>query len=186
MWCRFHQRYGPVVTVVIYVNKRQSIVEPRARHFIGDPDSLGACPVNFLHFVSILSYILIITATQNPDSAFETTEPVMAVSVKIPRYNPRLPESWFHSAESQFHLAKITTESTKYHHIVAALEVEELDRFSSIIETCDNEVDSSSGQPYTNFKNHVLKAFKKSYIELFEDCIAYRMGNTQPTETLNF
>ncbi|TRY70064.1 hypothetical protein TCAL_15022 [Tigriopus californicus] len=125
-------------------------------------------------------------ATQNPDSAFETTEPVMAVSVKIPRYNPRLPESWFRSAESQFRLAKITTESTKYHHVVRCLEVEELDRFSSIIEACDDEVDSSSGQPYTNFKNHVLKASKKSYIELFEDCIAYRMGDTQPTETLNF
>lgn len=46
---------------------------------------------------------------------------VSAVSVKVPPLYRNNPEAWFRTLESQFHLARITSEETKYHYLVAHL-----------------------------------------------------------------
>ena len=45
----------------------------------------------------------------------------LAVSVKLPEFILKDPELWLIQASSQFKLANITVEETKYHHIVSRL-----------------------------------------------------------------
>jgi hypothetical protein len=46
---------------------------------------------------------------------------VANVAVQPPPFYRKSPEVWFRQLESQFVLARITTEVTKFHHTIAAL-----------------------------------------------------------------
>jgi len=52
---------------------------------------------------------------------------------KIPAFWRSNPELWFRQIESQFYTSRITSDSTKYHHVVAAMESEVLQHVSDII-----------------------------------------------------
>ncbi|GFX89741.1 retrovirus-related Pol polyprotein from transposon 297 [Trichonephila clavipes] len=54
------------------------------------------------------------------------TASIARVSVKVPPFWRANPEIWFSQMESQFVLAGITTEIMKFHHVVSALQPEEL------------------------------------------------------------
>ena len=43
-----------------------------------------------------------------------------AVAIKLPTFWAQQPEVWFLQAEAQFHIRKITDDTTKYYHVVAA------------------------------------------------------------------
>ena len=47
-----------------------------------------------------------------------------AVVIKLPTFWAQQPEVWFLRAEAQFHIHKITDDTTKYYHVVAALDQE--------------------------------------------------------------
>ena len=47
-----------------------------------------------------------------------------AVAIKLPTFWAQQPEVWFLQAEAQFHIRKITDDTTKYYHVVAALDQE--------------------------------------------------------------
>lgn len=57
------------------------------------------------------------------------TEEIHSVSVKIPDYMPNRPDLWLIQADAQFSIARITTEETKYYHLLSRLP-------PSIIEKC--------------------------------------------------
>ena len=56
-----------------------------------------------------------------------------AVALKLPVFWPDSCESWFINAESQFHLKNITSNTTKFHHVVASLPQKEIDNVVDII-----------------------------------------------------
>ena len=47
-----------------------------------------------------------------------------AVAIKLPIFWAQQPEVWFLQAEAQFHIRKITDDTTKFYHAVAALDQE--------------------------------------------------------------
>lgn len=47
--------------------------------------------------------------------------PASLVAVKPPQFSPEFVQGWIANMEAQFHLAKITTDHTKFYHAVAAL-----------------------------------------------------------------
>ena len=47
-----------------------------------------------------------------------------AFAIKLPTFWAQQPEVWFLQAEAQFHIRKITDDTTKYYHVVAALDQE--------------------------------------------------------------
>ena len=65
--------------------------------------------IPFLYLLQILTYL--------PHRVFH----VLIVAVKSIVFSSKRPDVWFHQMESQFHLAKITSPKTKYHHILSAL-----------------------------------------------------------------
>ncbi|GFR07312.1 retrovirus-related Pol polyprotein from transposon 297 [Trichonephila clavata] len=58
---------------------------------------------------------------------------IARISVKVPPLWRANPEIWFSQMESQFVLAGITTEITKFHNVVSALQPEELGIVGDII-----------------------------------------------------
>ena len=49
-----------------------------------------------------------------------------AVAIKLPTFWAQQPKVWFLQAEAQFHIRKITDDTTKYYHVVAALDQENI------------------------------------------------------------
>ena len=57
-----------------------------------------------------------------------------AVAIKLPAFWAQQPEVWFLQAEAQFHIRKITDDTTKYYHVVLCMGgcVHKIDLFDSI------------------------------------------------------
>ena len=76
-----------------------------------------------------------------------------AVAFKLPTFWAQQPEVWFLQAEAQFHIRKITDDTTKYYHVVAALDQE----------TSGRVLDTLSAPPadnkYTDLKQRLLTTF---------------------------
>ena len=76
-----------------------------------------------------------------------------AVAIKLPTFWAQQPEVWFLQAEAQFHIRKIKDYTTKYYHVVAALDQE----------TSGRVLDTLSAPPannkYTNLKQRLLTTF---------------------------
>lgn len=55
------------------------------------------------------------------DNAAASTPAVIATELKLPNFWPKNPRVWFSQVEARFQLRHITSQSTKYLHVVAAL-----------------------------------------------------------------
>jgi hypothetical protein len=66
----------------------------------------------------------------------DTEDPaiISTVSMKLPTFWHKNPRFWFSQAESQFALARITTELTRFHHVVRALDVNTAEQVMQLIE----------------------------------------------------
>ncbi|KAI5708513.1 hypothetical protein M8J77_024259 [Diaphorina citri] len=74
--------------------------------------------------------------TMSTDDELPKLEPageVLHVAVTIPRFYKPDPEIYFLNVESQFLLAKITSDATKFAHLTAKLEPEILAEVSDIL-----------------------------------------------------
>ena len=70
---------------------------------------------------------------QQLHSLSNSEQEASAVSVKIPQFWTSRPEVWFVQTEAQFSTKHITAESTKYNHVIAALDksvAEEISAFT--------------------------------------------------------
>ena len=82
---------------------------------------------------------------------------VQAVSLKLPTFWTLVqPEVWFHQAESQFVSRQITTSSTKYHYVVAALDQDTAQRILDLLDP------PPAADPYTAIKERLLRAYTLS------------------------
>lgn len=75
-----------------------------------------------------------------------------AITIKLPQFWPQSPEVWFVTAEAQFNLHRITSESRKYTHLLTALPP---DIIQNNLDLIQDPYDSNN--LYTNFKNELLK-----------------------------
>ena len=58
---------------------------------------------------------------------------VMSVALKLPMFYEERPEMWFHFAESQFQLRRITEEQTQFDHIWQSLTTSQAIRVESLM-----------------------------------------------------
>jgi hypothetical protein len=78
---------------------------------------------------------------------------VAAVSVKVPKLNRSEPENWFLGAEVQFQLSNVTKESTKYFHMVGALDDPDLTLYRQTIKKWNDLAANSSKSPLLCFQS---------------------------------
>ncbi|GFT83508.1 retrovirus-related Pol polyprotein from transposon 297 [Nephila pilipes] len=84
------------------------------------------------------------------------TASIARVSIKVPPFCRENPEIWFSQMESQFVLAEITAEITKFHHVVSALQPEELGIVGDII------LNPPAVKPYTALQNRLCSQYAES------------------------
>ena len=103
-----------------------------------------------------------------------------AVAIKLPTFWAQQPEVWSLQAEAQFHIRKITDDTTKYYHVLAALNQE----------TSGRVLDTLSAPPasnkYTNLKQRLLTTFGLSKCERASKLLHFHpLGYRKPSELMD-
>ena len=107
-------------------------------------------------------------------------ESVDIVGLKLSTFWTDRPSIWFKQAEAQFLLKKITTESTKYHHVLVALD----NRTSAEVEHVI-AADPPEEKPYTALKAALLDAFERTPAQMDREFMAIKsLGDLTPTALL--
>ena len=77
-----------------------------------------------------------------------------AVTVKLPTFWPAQPTIWFAQAEAQFALRGISSDSTKYYHVLAALDQDTAVRISDVI------LNVPANDKFDSLKKRLLQTFE--------------------------
>lgn len=108
-----------------------------------------------------------------------TTGNVARVSVKAPPFWRANPEVWFSQMESQFALAGISVEITKFHHVVSALQPEELAIVGDLI------LNPPTEKPYTALRSRLCSQYADSEEQRLRDLISgMQLGDRKPSRLL--
>lgn len=101
------------------------------------------------------------------------------VSVKIPPFWPSNPSLWFVQIESNFHMAGVNTEITKYHAVVASMDGNVLSQVSDIVASPPED------EPYQALKKRLIEQYGESdktrLRKLLQDMV---LGDKRPTQLL--
>lgn len=103
---------------------------------------------------------------------------VSHVAVKLPPYWPKDPSLWFAQVEGQFDLAGITTEMTKFNHVMSQLPAETAQEVRDIIL-------SPPSNPYTMLKAKLISRTSQSAAERVKMILdPAETANTKPSHIL--
>ncbi|XP_028142668.1 uncharacterized protein LOC114336493 [Diabrotica virgifera virgifera] len=101
------------------------------------------------------------------------------ISVKIPPFWPNDPEIWFLQVESQFTLANITSNSTKFNYIVANLETAYISEVRDII------VSPPATEKYVKLKAELIKRLSASQQQKIKRLLEHEeLGDRRPSQFL--
>lgn len=115
-----------------------------------------------------------------PSSAAAVAPPsVFAATVKLPDFWTHDPEPWFQHVEAQFHLRGITTDDTKYFHVVAALDSATTRRLMGLLR------DPPNTGKYAALKTQLLQIYQLSDIERADRLLSLNgLGDSKPSELM--
>ena len=88
---------------------------------------------------------------------------VQHISVKPPAFMETAVQGWFAIMEAQFHLAKITSDTTRFYHVLAALPPTTVSKLDTSL------LDSSS---YATLRDAVCSLYERTRSELFDQLIS--------------
>ncbi|GFR32453.1 retrovirus-related Pol polyprotein from transposon 297 [Trichonephila clavata] len=104
---------------------------------------------------------------------------IARISVKVPPFWRANPEIWFSQLESQFVLAGITTEITKFLHVVSALQPEELGIVGDII------LNPPVVKPYTALRTRLCSQYAETEEHRLRGLISgMQLGDRKPSRLL--
>ncbi|XP_050317848.1 uncharacterized protein LOC126751540 [Bactrocera neohumeralis] len=104
---------------------------------------------------------------------------VAKVSIRIPPFWHAKPELWMAQVESQFIAAGITSDKTKYHTVVAAIESNMLAQISDII------LNPPNSELYTTLKNRIITQFSDSEQKRVKKLLQEQeLGDMHPSQIL--
>jgi transposase InsO family protein len=84
---------------------------------------------------------------------------------------------WFHQAEAQFHIRKISDDTTKYYHVVASLDQETARRIADTLRAAPS---------YTNLKRRLLATYGLSKRERASKLLhLHPLGDRKPSELMD-
>lgn len=87
----------------------------------------------------------------NKDDNKDGDSNVNRVGVRVPAFYPTKPELWFAALESQFALAKVTQDETKYQYAISQLEA----NYAEIVE--DVITSPAAADKYQRLKTVLIK-----------------------------
>jgi hypothetical protein len=104
---------------------------------------------------------------------------VSRVAVRLPPFWAERPAVWFAQAEAQFFLAGISSERTKFFHVISQLEQRHATEMEDII-TSPPERD-----PYTTLRAELVKRLSPSTEQRMHQLLTLEeMGNRRPSQFL--
>ncbi|GFY40985.1 uncharacterized protein TNIN_365511 [Trichonephila inaurata madagascariensis] len=104
---------------------------------------------------------------------------IARISVKVPPFWRANPEIWFNQMESRFVLAGITKEITKFHHVVSALETEELGIVGDII------LEPPAVKPYATLRTRLCSQYAEIEEQRLRGLISgMQLGDRKPSHLL--
>lgn len=104
---------------------------------------------------------------------------IATVAIRLPPYWDRNPAVWFLQAESQFHLAGITSQQRKYHYIVSALSP------SAAEEVYDVLANPSATAPFEQLKSALLQRTAASERTRLKQLLSSEeLGDRRPSQLL--
>lgn len=113
------------------------------------------------------------TATLQPQTCTMAT-----VAVKLPSFWTEDPHVWFLQVEEQFKLARVTTETTKYSHLVTSLPPKVMMDLRDVLV-------QSHTNPYTTLKAVILKRTAATQKEKLQQLLqAEALGDRTPSQLL--
>ena len=104
---------------------------------------------------------------------------VAAVAVKLPEFWKTDPLMWFAQAEAQFALAGVTSDQTKYYHIISKVDQTVLRHISDIV------ANPPEDNKYPAVKAKLIASFELSAEEKFEKLLnSCDLGDARPSHLL--
>jgi hypothetical protein len=110
-----------------------------------------------------------------------STQPaeIARVAVRLPPFWAKQPDVWFAQAEAQFSLAGITSERTKFHHVISQLD----HRYAA--EVRDIITSPPQQEPYTKLRTELLDRLSPSGEQRFRQLLTPdAMGDRKPSQYL--
>lgn len=113
------------------------------------------------------------------DSSSFRGKEVDRVSVRVPPFYPTKPSMWFAALESQFVLANITQDTTKYHYTVSSLE----SMYADVVEDIINA--PSAPDKYERLKTELIKRLTASQQSKVKQLLNHEeLGDRKPSQFL--
>ena len=84
---------------------------------------------------------------------------VGSLKVKLPSFWPDKPEAWFVQAESNFKARRISSQQSKFHLVVIALDSETVDGVLDLLEAPPED------DPYDQLRTRLVQSFKLSKVD---------------------
>ena len=104
---------------------------------------------------------------------------IAMVSLKLPPYWPADPHVWFAQIEAQFSTKKITSERTKYQHVVASLQPDVAQEVRDFI------IDEPSENPFTTLKTALISRTSASEQKRLKQLLTEEeLGDRKPSQLL--
>ena len=110
----------------------------------------------------------------------QTTPPLTgAVSIKLPQYWSNDPTLWFSQVKAQFTARGITSEITKYAHVVSSLQPEVAQEVRDLL------INQPGENPYTQLKSELAKHTSTSEQQRLHQLLnTKQLGDRKPTQLL--
>ncbi|XP_037508688.1 uncharacterized protein LOC119385287 [Rhipicephalus sanguineus] len=103
-----------------------------------------------------------------------------ASELKLPHYWPKNPRVWFSQVEARFQLRRITSQESKYLHVVAALPPDIADAIDDVLASPPSE------KAYDELKSIVLKRLEASEQSRLQQLLSHEeLGDKRPSQLLH-
>jgi hypothetical protein len=104
---------------------------------------------------------------------------VSAIACKLPTFWSSNPKQWFRTAESNFHVSGISSEVTRYHHVIKSLTSDVVSELEDVLD------DQSTADNYTALKAIILERFTSTTEEKLRRLVSQEaMGDRTPSQFL--
>lgn len=109
-----------------------------------------------------------------------STQELNAVAIKLPTFWTTQPNVWFTQAEAQFHIKKVTEDSTKYYYVISALDQATASRIIHVL------TNPPANGKYDNLKEKLLETFGLTRRDRADKLLHMSgLGDRKPSELMD-
>lgn len=114
------------------------------------------------------------------NSGVSDVSAVTKVSLKLPQFEKRHVDIWFHQVEAQFEIHNIKSEKSRYYYTLSALDTDVAAELTDVLESA-----TTSTTQYTDLKNRLISIFADSQDKKLKKLLTeLELGDKRPTALL--